>query len=123
MTGILAEIGQGDFAVRINRFSPTDRVIVARTLSGHPLAGWRYWGVKELPGGDVLIETFSVEHPATFIDETKLLYLGGLTAMYQTWTAMLNDIAGFSGGQIVKGPETELDGRQEMNIGPFLGRV
>ena len=67
---------------------PAPRFFVVRTLGGHPLAGWRRWQVKQLPGNDLLVETFSVEHPATYADSTEMFF-GGSSDMGKTWTNML----------------------------------
>lgn len=80
------------------------------------------WNIDPLPNGNLLVETFSVEHAATPIDDLKLA-AGGLTAMYGTWTAMLTDLTRISGGQVVVGPNTDLNGRQIPNVQPYYQRV
>ena len=109
------EFGQGDFDVKVTKLDQVGRTFVVRTLAGPPLAGWRLWRVNQLPGGDILLETFSVEHAATNWDEAKLYSFGGLDGMYQTWTSMLNDLLRFSGGQLANGPGTVLNGEKRPN--------
>lgn len=110
--GQFREFGQADFPVKVTKLNPQGRNFVVRTMSGHPLAGWRYWGVRQLSGGDLLLETFSVEHPYSPIDWGKVM-AGGLDGMYQTWENMLSDLVARSGGSVVAGPDTELKGRSE----------
>lgn len=112
LTGLRNEFGQADFPVKVTKLSPSGRYFVVRTLSGHPLAGWRYWGVRQLSGGDLVLETYSVEHPYSLVDWGKLK-VGGLQGMYLTWENMLTDLAVKSGGSVVVGPDTDLKGREE----------
>ena len=65
--------------------------------------------MTELGDGDILIETFSVEHPATWLDAQKMEH-GGERDMGKTWTNMLWDLAQRSGGSIVYGTDTSLSG-------------
>jgi hypothetical protein len=98
----------------VPQYDDADRFIVARTLAGHPLAGWRYWGVSELGNGDILVETYSVEHPYTWYDRyIKMGLAPGLRDMYSTWTNMLNDVVARSGGAVVAGPDTQLGGVEQ----------
>jgi RHS repeat-associated protein len=109
--GFAREIGQGDFPVKVTKVNQLDHYFVVRTMAGHPLAGWRYWGVKELTGGDLFIETFSVEHPYSRVDAWKL-ELGGMRDMYLTWTNMLLDLVNKSGGVVFYGGNTFLWGQE-----------
>ena len=114
--GWIREAGQADFPVRITQYSAAHRFFVARTLSGHPLGGWRRWDMKQLSNGDILVETFSVEHPATFVDFTKMyLFELGIKDMEKTWTNMLWDVAQLSGGEVIDDGETVLGGRRYYN--------
>lgn len=108
--GTFREGGQGDFSVRITKYDPLERVFVARTLSGHPLAGWRRWQVRQLPNGDVLAETFSVEHRHGLLDIIKATPLGNWD-MEKTWTSMLRDVAAMPHAQVVHDEDTVLAGR------------
>lgn len=54
---------QGPFSVQTERFDPTNHVISAVTLQGHPLAGWRYWRVYSIGQNDVVIETGAYDQP------------------------------------------------------------
>ncbi len=112
LAGLRNEAGQADFPVKVTKFNSSGRYFVVRTMSGHPLAGWRYWGVRQLAGGDLVLETFSVEHPYSPIDWGKMKR-GGLRGMYLTWENMLTDLAVKSGGSVVVGPDTDLKGREE----------
>jgi hypothetical protein len=66
---------QGAFSVQIERFDSTAGTISAATLTGHPLAGWRYWRVFSYGTNDVVIETGAVDtyygswltHPANWV--------------------------------------------------------
>jgi hypothetical protein len=108
------EFGQGDFDVKVTKLDAVNRSFTVRTLAGHPLAGWRLWRARSI-GSDILLETFSVEHAATAWDTVKLS-MGGLEGMYSTWTNMLNDLATFSKGEIVFGPETVLHGEDRSHL-------
>ena len=110
LAGHFRETGQGDFDVRVIKYNRAERMFTVRTLAGHPLAGYRLWRVKEV-GGDVIVETFSVEHAATFMDSFKR-YAGGLSGMYATWTNMLNDLVAFSQGDVLPGADTVLEGEE-----------
>ena len=64
---------QGPFAVETVRFDPENRTIAVKTvteghpldpLPGHPLEGWRYWRVRQVGPGEVLVETGAVDRPA-----------------------------------------------------------
>lgn len=120
--GPFREAGQANFKVHVTMFDEASRRLAVRTLSGHPLAGWRYWEISHMPGGDLLIETFSVEHPFAKWDEVKN-YAGGLDAMYQTWESLLNELARQSGGQIVNDPNTSIKGTQKKHVLPYLNRI
>lgn len=117
MSPIFLDFGQADFSVKVTKLDAMNRFFVVRTLSRHPLAGYRIWRVNELPGGDVQIETFSVEHPITVIDRLKIHGMAGqgLKGMYKTWTNMLNDLASFSGGTVVHGDGTVLNGEDRTS--------
>ena len=54
---------QDPFSVLTERFDPTNHVISAVTLKGHPLAGWRYWRVYSIGTNDVVIETGAYDQP------------------------------------------------------------
>lgn len=107
------EFWQGDFDVQVTKYDAVNRTFVARSLSRRPLAGWRLWRVREA-GNDIILETFSVEHAATFWDTVKL-HGGGLDGMYQTWTNMLGDLVDCSGGEVVYGSDTVLGGENSTN--------
>lgn len=115
--------GQATFEVEVIRLDHAQREVVVQTVAGHPLAGYRYWGVDRVNGGDLIIRTFSVEHPATPLDWFKVHTMGGIDGMYQTWESLLNDLASLSGGQIVWGPDTELKGREEFDIDRYYQKV
>jgi uncharacterized delta-60 repeat protein len=116
------EVGQGSFSVSITQFNRAQMFFVARTNGGHPLRGWRYWGVDALPNGDIEVETFSVEEPATWIDSAKML-AGGQSGMDQTWNNMLTSLVTACKGTVVPGPLTAPAGAAITNIGPYLHRV
>lgn len=52
------------FDVAINRIDSTGHTIVARTVDGHPLAGWRYWRVFQRGPGRLVLETGAVDGAA-----------------------------------------------------------
>jgi hypothetical protein len=54
---------QKPFQVLTERFDPTNHVISAVTLQGHPLAGWRYWRVYSIGTNDVVVETGAYDQP------------------------------------------------------------
>ena len=122
MKSWIHDIGQGYFEVKVTQFDTQRRSVVVRTLAGHPLAGWRYWGVKKLPDGDLLIETFSVEHPVTWIDTSKL-FIGGLKGMYDTWTTELFDLLAFSGGIEVKAQDSIPFGEKKHQVFTYYETV
>ena len=97
------EAGQADFTVEVTQFQRNDRgrFFVVRTVSGHPLAGWRFWGVRKTSLG-IMVETYSVEHAATQADALKL-QAGGMRAMYLTWTNMLHSLNQNLGGAEMRG--------------------
>jgi RHS repeat-associated protein len=108
--GWVREAGQGDFQVRVTKFDAANRYFVVQTLGGHPLAGWRRWQVTPQSNGDILIETYSVEHPATAIDTAKMLG-GGNRDMASTWQNMLWGLVVLSNGQMVSDKDTVLAGK------------
>lgn len=122
MEDFFTEFGQGDFDVKVTKYDPRAHYFVVRTLTGHPLAGWRYWGVKQESNGDLLIETFAVEHPVTWIDRRKL-DAGGRDAMYGTWTHMLEDLVRRSGGSEVIAPDSFPAGKEIDDIAPYYHLV
>jgi hypothetical protein len=107
--GTLRESGQGDFPVRITKYDANKRYFVARTLGGHPLAGWRRWQVRTAENGDLIVETFSVEHSYALPDRSKMA-MAGKDAMGLTWKHMLLDLKMISGGEIVYGSDTMVEG-------------
>lgn len=118
------DLGQGDFSVRVTQFNRDQHYFVVRTLIGHPLAGWRYWGVRRLRNGDVLIETFAVIHPATSIDRFKLNFLGGEEGMSNTWTNMLLDLMRWSGARGMRSTKASQPfGERRGNVAPYLQAV
>ncbi len=54
-------LGQAPFNIETERFDPTAHTISVVTLTGHPLAGWRYWRVYSIGTNDVVIETGAVD--------------------------------------------------------------
>jgi RHS repeat-associated protein len=108
------EFGQADFDVKVTKFDSANRTFVARTLAGHPLAGWRLWRVREAGANDLIVETFAVAHPVTGWDSVKMAN-GGLEGLQLTWTNMLGDLVGFSGGDVVDGADTVLGGENRSN--------
>jgi RHS repeat-associated protein len=110
-SGWQRELGQGDFNVRVTRYDRANRYFVVRTLSGHPLAGWRRWQISKLPDGDLLVETFSIEHPATNMDRLKMNRLGGNAGMRETWTNFLADLVRTSGGHATHDQGNAASGR------------
>ncbi len=52
------------FAILTERFDITNNTVSAVTLTGHPLAGWRYWRVYSIGTNDVVIETGAYDQPA-----------------------------------------------------------
>lgn len=124
--GWFPELGQGDFYVKVVALDPTTRFFAVRTLQGHPLAGWRAWEVKEAGNGDLIVRTFSVEHPVTAVDSMKL-WLGGMKQMYYTWDVQLDDLVRFSGGRVVAGAAETLKNagtrHQQFDIDAYYERV
>jgi IPT/TIG domain/Bacterial Ig-like domain (group 2)/Galactose oxidase, central domain len=59
----IPKLGQGPFSVLTERFDSVNHVISAVTLTGHPLAGWRYWRVYSIGTNDVVIETGAYDQP------------------------------------------------------------
>lgn len=57
---------QPPFSVVTVRVDRAARTIVAATMYGHPLIGWRYWRVFEPVSGDLVVETGSLEIPYPF---------------------------------------------------------
>jgi hypothetical protein len=83
-------------------------------MGGHPLAAYRRWDVKQLPNGDLLVETFSVEHPVTKLDSLKMSG-PGMKDMSKTWSNLLWDLATLSKGDVVYDGDTVLGGREYGN--------
>lgn len=52
---------QGPFSVQTERFDATADTISVVTLTGHPLAGWRYWRVFQVGTNDLVIEIGAVD--------------------------------------------------------------
>lgn len=118
----LIELGQGDFSVQVQRVDSAKRELVVRTLGGHPLAEWRLWRIKRI-GGDLLVETFSVEHPVAGWDWAKVA-IGGQDGMYETWTNMLRGIVAESGGKLVAGADTRIEGEDRSDdVAKYLAQV
>ena len=115
------EWGQGNFDVKATKYNAQSRFVVVRTLAGHPLAGWRAWRVTPENNGDILVETFAVEHPATPVDVFKF-GIGGRGLMEQTWISLLLDVLHLSGGGIRVGPDTHFEAIYP-NVGDYLPLV
>ena len=103
--------------LRAKRFA-----FAVQTLAGHPLAGWRQWEVRQEPNGDLIVETFSVEHPFSYADQAKMA-IGGTAGMLETWQSMLLDITALSGGNIVPGADTVLGGAYIAKPASYLNRI
>lgn len=69
---------QGAFSVQTERFDPTNHVISAVTLQGHPLAGWRYWRVYSIGANDVVVETGAYDQPGPGLKNYAGYYIGHL---------------------------------------------
>ena len=110
LLGGFREFGQGDFSVRVTQLDRSKHSIVARTLGGHPLAGWRKWQISQLSNGELLLETFSVEHPFSNGDTLKMA-IGGNSDMSQTWRSYLTSLANKSKGTMIIDSSTALEGR------------
>jgi len=96
VNGIL-QLGQPPFDVKIKRYDPTERVISAVTLGGHPLRGWRYWKVNQI-GNDphhFTVETGAVDVPNRTIDIIKALG----PAVLPIWQEYMQGAVRFSGGK------------------------
>ena len=52
---------QRPFSVGVERFGPANHVVSVVTLTGHPLAGWRYFRVYSIAPNDVVVETGAVD--------------------------------------------------------------
>jgi hypothetical protein len=52
---------QDPFSVQVERFDSTADTLSVVTLSGHPLAGWRYWRVFSVGTNDIVVETGAVD--------------------------------------------------------------
>lgn len=75
---------QGPFSVQTERFDPTAHVISVVTLTGHPLAGWRYWRVYSVGTNDVVVETGAVDTSAGGF-KNYLGYLALYKIQLKTW--------------------------------------
>jgi leucyl-tRNA synthetase len=67
---------QGPFSVQTERFDTTADTISVVTLTGHPLAGWRYWRVFQVGTNDLVIESGAVDTYAGGKLQHPLNYLG-----------------------------------------------
>ncbi|MGB7160103.1 MAG: RHS repeat-associated core domain-containing protein, partial [Tepidisphaeraceae bacterium] len=105
LTPVQTRLGQRPFNVRIVRFDRMNRIMVAETLEGHPLVGWRGWEVGDYGGGVIIVKTWSVDAPANRVEGAKfgLPFIGGEASQSQTWTRMLDNIVERSGGNVVGG--------------------
>lgn len=52
------------FAILTERFDTANNTVSVVTLTGHPLAGWRYWRVYSIGTNDIVIETGAYDQPA-----------------------------------------------------------
>ena len=52
---------QGPFTVQTERFDPSADTISVVTMTGHPLAGWRYFRVFAVGTNDLVVETGAVD--------------------------------------------------------------
>lgn len=62
-------IFQWPFTVRVKRYLPNSYEFSIVTLDDHPLAGWRFWRVKQFSATEVLIETGSVDKPVGVVND------------------------------------------------------
>ena len=98
----LKYFGQNDFDVRTVNFNRAERIMSVVTLSGHPLSGWRFWEVRNLPNGNIFVRTGGVDSPTRANDIFKAVRLGGNEAQLSTWETLLNNIvSNFSGARRV----------------------
>lgn len=94
--GSLVGGANNPFQIMTERVDTTNLVISAVTLTGHPLAGWRYWRVYSIGQNDVIIETGAYDQPAPgrvnyagyFITKGDVLY--GWQQYLQTIQTRLN---------------------------------
>jgi len=56
--------GQSPFSVKSVRYDPGASALVAETLPGHPLRGWRYWRTYRPDPDTLIIETGALDRPA-----------------------------------------------------------
>ncbi|MEX2111588.1 MAG: RHS repeat-associated core domain-containing protein [Pirellulales bacterium] len=103
LTPIKPIFGQRPFNVRVVRYDLADHIMVVETLAGHPLSGWRAWQVTQQPNGNLLVETWSVDEPATKIEGVKFNNLDGAESQSNTWTGLLSNVATSITGQVVGG--------------------
>jgi hypothetical protein len=101
MPGFVAEVGQADFDVRINKFSSQSRFMSVVTQEGHPLRGWRFWRVTE-DGGDIVVETGAVDEANGRVARLKSK-LVSRDIVFPPWAEMLENVRAASGGQRVVG--------------------
>src|SRR5262249_50086441 len=94
-------IGQRYFSVRVKHLDQQAGYFSVVTLTGHPLAGYRFWRVTDVGEGFLKLETGAVEHPWRWIDYIKTL-AGGNYAMFTMWEGMLRDADKFSGGKLLE---------------------
>ena len=59
--GGLMALGQAPFSVESERVDVANDTLSVVTLTGHPLAGWRYWRAYSVDTNDVVIETGAID--------------------------------------------------------------
>ena len=84
--------------MRVTKFSRAERFMSVVTLNGHPLAGWRFWEVKELDNGVIYVRTGAVDSPARSNDYIKG-FLGGNRQILQMWNFLLDNVITQSRGR------------------------
>jgi|GEM_PF-4708118 len=97
MTGLVEELGQYDFQVRVDQFDRRRRFVSVVTSSGHPLSGFRFWEVEAASdqSHEFVIRTGAVEHNTGNQDYLKD-FLGGHTGVLKTWETLFRSLQSFA---------------------------
>ena len=62
--GAVYNFGQPPFSVEVKQFNPSIHTVSVVTLRGHPIAGYRYWRVREIDRPNhLMVETGALDEP------------------------------------------------------------
>ena len=118
--GAISNFGQPPFSVEVKRFNPSLHTVSVVTLRGHPIAGYRYWRVREIDRPDhLMVETGAVDEPGPTPSNSLMFHLMKGVQL-EIWQNNLEYIAKDMGAAI--GPRSIVEGTWQWSQ-PYVLRA